>query len=154
MPRQRNAADLIRPVRRLAGHVESAEVRRFGRSILSTLFRQQVLVIETVGRRSGKRRRTTVAYRELDGRLVVIGGAGGQSRPPDWIANLRATPNVGVTRQRRTQRMHARVLDGEERQSAWDALLPDWPMIAKYQDRAGYPIPVVLLQPAGPDALD
>lgn len=154
MPRRRNVADLIRPVRRLAGNVESAEVRWFGRSILSTLFRQRVLVIETIGRRSGKRRRTTVAYRELDGQLVVVGGAGGQSRPPDWVANLRATPNVGVTRQRRSLRMHARILDGEERRSAWDTLLPDWPMIAKYQDRAGYPIPVVLLQPTGPDTLD
>src|SRR5690606_16106134 len=74
-----NLADLIRPVRRLAGRVESAEVRWFGHSILSILFRQRVLVLETMGRKTGARRRTVVAYREAGGQVVVVGGAGGQS---------------------------------------------------------------------------
>ena len=147
MARARNLADRIRPLRRVAAVAEVAQVRWFGTSVLSLLFRQRVLVLETTGRRSGKRRRTAVAYRELDGRLMVVGGAGGQNRPPDWVANLRAHPDVGVIRRRRPERRHAIVLAGDERQAAWDALLPEWPMIAKYQDRAGYPIPVIVLTP-------
>jgi deazaflavin-dependent oxidoreductase (nitroreductase family) len=140
-------ADRIRPLRRFAGRVESAQVRWFGSSVLSVVFRQPVLLLETTGRRSGRRRRTTVAYRELEGDLVVVGGAGGQTRAPDWIANLRADPAVFVTRRRRTSPMVARVLEGEERQATWDALAPTWPIITKYERRAGRPIPVVRLGP-------
>jgi deazaflavin-dependent oxidoreductase (nitroreductase family) len=135
----------MRPLRRLAGYVETAEVRLLGWSILSVLFRQRVLVLETRGRRSGKRRRTTVAYREVDGQLLVVGGAGGQTRPPDWVANLRADPRVAVTRRRRSVDMTAEVLEGSARQATWNRLAPDWPMIERYQARAGYPIPVVRL---------
>lgn len=142
---RRNIADRLRPLRRFAGYVESAEVRLFGRSVLSVVFRQRVLVLETTGRKSGKRRRTTIAYREVDGDVVVVGGAGGQTRPPDWVANLRANANVVVTRRRRSTPMIARVIEGGERQATWDRLEPDWPMMAKYQERAGYAIPVITL---------
>lgn len=135
----------MRPLRRFAGYVESAEGRLFGRTILSTLYRQEVLVLETTGRRTGKRRRTTLACREVEGDTVIVGGAGGQTRPPDWVANLRSNPHVIVTRGRRTVPMVARVLDGDERQATWDLLLPSWPIITKYQQRAGYPIPVIKL---------
>jgi deazaflavin-dependent oxidoreductase (nitroreductase family) len=143
----RNLADRMRPLRRLAGHVEATEVRLLGRSLLSVLFRQQVLALETTGRRSGKRRRTTVAYREQGSELVVVGGAGGQTCQPDWVVNLRADPDVTVSRRRRTADMTAHVLEGEERQRVWDELSPGWPMIAKYQERAGHPIPVITLTP-------
>lgn len=125
-----------------AGWYPDAEVRLLGWSVLSVLFRQRVLVLETIGRKSGRRRRTTVAYRDLAGEIVVVGGAGGQSRPPDWVANLAAHPAVGVTRQRRAYMASARLLAGAERASAWERLASEWPIISKYQERAGYPIPV------------
>lgn len=135
----------MRPLRRLSGPIESAQVRALGRSVLSVLFREQVLVLETTGRKSGRLRRTTLAYRELDGDVVVIGGAGGQTRPPDWVANLRANPKVRVSRHRQTAPMVARVLEGDERLAAWIRLLVDWPRIATYERRSGYPIPVIVL---------
>lgn len=147
--RKRNLADRLRAVRRLAGFVETAEVRLVGRSILSLLTRQRVLVLTTAGRRTGKRRRTTVAYREVDGGLVVVGGAAGQTRPPDWVANLRSDPAVEVTVDRETTPMIARVLDGDERAAMWLRLLDDWPFIARYEAQAGYEIVVVVLVPSG-----
>jgi deazaflavin-dependent oxidoreductase (nitroreductase family) len=145
MPRP-NLADRLRPLRRLAQPFEAAETRWFGRSVLSVLFRQPVLVLETRGRRSGRARRTTLAYREVDGVLVVVGGAGGQRRTPDWVANLRADPAVQVTRRWRTAPMVAEELLGDARQAMWDRLLPQLPMIATYERRAGHPIPVVTLR--------
>ena len=141
----RIVADRIRPLRRFVGRIEGLEVRWLGFSVLSVLFRQRVLVLETTGRRSGKRRRTTVAYRLLDGRPIVVGGAGGQSQRPDWVANLMADPDVVAIRNRRATPMTATVLDGAERQAAWDRLAPAWPIIAKYEARAGRPIPVIRL---------
>jgi deazaflavin-dependent oxidoreductase (nitroreductase family) len=134
----------------LVGRVETAEVRWFGRSIVSVVARQQVLVLTTTGRRSGKVRRTTVAYTEVGGQIVVVGGAAGQTRPPDWVANLAADPLVEVTIRRATAPMRAMVLVGDARRRVWDAVLPRWPFIANYEARAGYEIAVVVLEPVPP----
>lgn len=81
---RRNFMDRLRPVRRLLRGIEAAQVRRFGRSFLSTLFRTPALVLETLGRKSGRPRQTALAYHRLaEGDLVVVGGAGGQRRVPD-----------------------------------------------------------------------
>ena len=142
-----NVADLIRPVRRWAGRIEAWEVARFGRSGLSVLFRRPVLVLHTTGRRSGRERRTPLAYRELDGAYVVVGGAGGQTAVPDWVLNVRSEPAVRLTVDRRSCAAVATELHGVERQAMWDRLLPEMPVIAKYERRAGRPIPVLVLHP-------
>lgn len=142
-----NLADRLRPLRRWAGRVEAAEVARFGRSGLSVLFRRRVLVLHTTGRRSGRERRTPLAYQEVDGAYVVVGGAGGQTAVPDWVLNVRADPAVRLTVDRRSCDAVATELHGAERQAMWDRLLPEMPLIAKYERRAGRPIPVLVLRP-------
>jgi deazaflavin-dependent oxidoreductase (nitroreductase family) len=151
--RARNAFDRLRPVRRLVGPVEAAEARWFGRSLLSLVYRTPVLVLETTGRRTGRRRQVTLACCEIEGDLVVVGGAGGQSRLPDWVANLRADPKVTVTRRRRRTPMRARELHGDERAAMWRQLLPIWPQVTTYEERAGYEIAVVVLQTPPPPPL-
>jgi len=145
---QRSSADRLRPIRRLIGPIEAAETRWFGRSLLSLIFRRPVLILETRGRISGKRRRTVVAYHELDDSLAVVAGAGGETRVPDWVRNLRADPKVVVTRNRRAAPMRARELTGEERAAAWERLLPVFPQIDGYQRQAGYELAVFLLDAA------
>jgi deazaflavin-dependent oxidoreductase (nitroreductase family) len=146
--RRQSAVDRLRFVRRLMRGVEAAQVKRFGRSVLSLMFRTPVLVLATTGRRSGRRRETTLAYlREDDDRLLVVGGAGGQTRVPDWVANLRADPAVTVTVDRQRRPMRATELEGAERAIAWRRAVTEWPRIAKYESRAGRPVPVVRLAP-------
>lgn len=142
-----NWADRIRPLRRVAGPIESAQVRRFGRSALSVLLRAPVLVLESVGRRSGAVRSTTLAYRPVDGdSWLVVAGAGGQSRTADWVHNLRASPDVTVTVDRERVPVHAVELTGDERVASWAELQRAWPKIDAYERRAGYTIPVFRLE--------
>lgn len=143
---RKNAMDRVRFVRRLTRGVEAAQVKRLGASALSIVFRTQVLVLETTGRRSGNSRETTLAYLRLnDGDLLVVGGAGGQSHVPDWVANLRANPAVQVTVDRKRRPMTATELEGDARAAAWNLAVDEWPQIVKYESRAGRPIPVVCL---------
>lgn len=145
---ERNLVDRLRPVRRALRGVEAAQVRWFGRSLLSTLFRTPVLVLETVGRTSGERRQTALAYHRLgDGRFIVVGGAGGQRRIPDWVANVRSSSAVHVVVDRVGRPMTAVELDGDARARAWDEVRRVWPRIERYEQRAGRPIPVFLLEP-------
>lgn len=143
-----NLFDRLRFLRRVAGPVEVAIVRRFGRSPLSVAFRVPVLVLETTGRRTGARRRTTLAYqREADGSLLLVGGAGGQRRTPDWVANLRARPDVTITVARRRIETTATELTGDERAAAWDRVRAQQPRVAAYERRAGHRIPIFRVPP-------
>jgi deazaflavin-dependent oxidoreductase (nitroreductase family) len=122
--------------------VEAWEVRTFGASVLSLVFRTPVVVLETQGRRSGRRRRTTLAWMEVDGRLLVVGGAAGQHRVPDWVANVRADPKVAVMRRRRRSDATMRELADGERATVWPAIVARWPRVARYEHRAGRAVPV------------
>lgn len=134
----------------MAGPIESAQVRRFGCSVLSVLFRTPVLVLDTTVRRSGATRSTTPAYHRLDdGSLLIAGGAGGQSRVADWVLNLRANPKATVTVDRMRTPVCAFELEGRDRELGWRALRQVWPRIDGYQRRAGRTIPVFRLNPPG-----
>jgi deazaflavin-dependent oxidoreductase (nitroreductase family) len=139
---------MMRWLRRWVGRIEVAEVRRFGRSGIGLFARTPVLELRTVGRRTGRARSTPVAYHEdRDGTLFVVGGAGGQQRIPDWVANLRAHPDAQVLVRREVRPVTAVELSGDERAAVWPALVAVWPRIATYERRAGRPVPVFRLVP-------
>jgi deazaflavin-dependent oxidoreductase (nitroreductase family) len=146
----RNLVDLLRPVRRLLARTETAQVRRFGCSVLSTAYRADVLVLHTKGRRSGAERATTLAYTHWGDDLVVVGGAGGQRRLPDWVANLRVEPTAAVTSGGGRRDVRAVELTGEARAALWPDLVRIWPRIERYEQRAGRPIPVFKLASVSP----
>ena len=84
-----NWADRLRWWRRIQARFESAQLRTMGWSSTSLLWRLPVLVLVTQGRRTGKRRQTPLTYvRDHTGGLLIAGGAVGQTRTPDWVANL------------------------------------------------------------------
>lgn len=93
-------------------------------------------------------RTTTLAYdHDEEGSLLVVGGAGGQVRIPDWVANLRAHPRAAVTVDRHRFEVTAHELEGEERRKVWQRLIAVWPQIEAYERRAARPIPVFRLSP-------
>lgn len=141
-------ARIVTSLRRLVNRLEVAQVKRFGRSVLSVAFRTPVLVLTTTGRVSGRKRDTTLAYLPVaDGSLLVVGGAAGQKRVPDWVANLRAGGAVEVTVDRSTRTVRAVELEGSEREAAWEVAVARWPRVRRYEARAGRPVPVVRLDP-------
>ncbi len=141
-----NVYDRVQPLRRLAQPLEVAQIRQWGRSLFSVVFRTPVLLLHTTGRHSGQERTTALAFHEQpDGSLVVVGGANGQTRMPDWVINLRAHPDVAVTVRRQRHLVHAEELVGEQRDRRWPALAEQWPRIEVYERRAGRPVPVFRL---------
>jgi deazaflavin-dependent oxidoreductase (nitroreductase family) len=145
---RRNLYDRLRPLRRLVRPIEAAQVRRLGKSLLSIAFRTPVLVLHSTGRRSGIIRRTTLAFHRLDDEsLVVVGGAGGQARTPDWVANLRANSDATISVDRKVLKVRAHELSGAKREDMWRELRKVWPQIDTYQKRAGREVPVFRLVP-------
>lgn len=141
-----NVFDRVQPLRRLAQPLEVAQIRRFGRSLFSVLFRTPVLLLHTTGRCSGLERTTALAFHEdAVGALVVVGGANGQTRIPDWVRNLQADPEAAVTNRRQRHVVLAEELVGGERARLWPDLVARWPRIEVYERRAGRPVPVFRL---------
>ena len=136
-----------RPLLRLSSVIEAAQVRRFGRSALAAAYGVDVLVLHTTGRRSGIGRDTVLSYVEIDGSLLVVGGAGGQSQVPDWVHNARSDPRAAVTVDRHRFQVRMVELDGDERSRVWAELAEVWPRIERYERRAGRLVPVFRLTP-------
>jgi deazaflavin-dependent oxidoreductase (nitroreductase family) len=107
-----------------------------------------VVMLTTVGRRTGTPRSTCVrALRRPDGYLVW-GTGSGSPRDPDWFQNLRAAGATDLQVRQELMRASARELHGSERDQVWnDVILARLPGVAKYGRKAGRTIPVALLTP-------
>ena len=101
-------------------------------------------------RKTRKRRTTPLVYLRDSDDLVLIASNGGHDWHPAWYFNLRADPAAEVQIRRRTQRVTARPADAGERERLWPRMVALYAGYAKYQAKTGRPIPLVVLQGAGP----
>lgn len=106
-----------------------------------------VLLLTTIGRKSGKERTTPVLYLEDGSNLVVVASQGGMDRHPLWYLNLRANPEVSVqVGEQRSERL-AHVASEQERLRLWPQLVAMYPDFDSYQSWTEREIPVVVLAP-------
>jgi deazaflavin-dependent oxidoreductase (nitroreductase family) len=95
------------------------------------------LVLTSTGARSGLPRSTPLACMpEEEGRgWLLVGSNFGRPGHPAWSANLLAHPDAEVSWKGRDIPVTARLLAGEERAAAWQAVVAFWPPYATYQAR-------------------
>ena len=108
-----------------------------------------LLLLHTVGARSGEERVNPVMYQDLgDGSLAVFASKAGAPTNPDWFHNLVANPAVTaeIGSERRSYR--ARTAEGPERERIWTKQKADYPGFADYERNTEREIPVVVLDPA------
>ena len=106
-----------------------------------------VLSIETTGARTGRRHPVTLLAIPHGTGYVLIATALGSRHNPAWYHNLLAHPTVNVTVDRVNSAFQARVTAGDERQACWAQAIAVYPGYVAYLQRAGRPIPVLLLTP-------
>jgi deazaflavin-dependent oxidoreductase (nitroreductase family) len=108
------------------------------------------LVLEHVGRRSGRRFRTPLAYvraPELGGAYVLAATNFGQAHHPAWSHNLKAATQACVVVKGERVHTSVRLATPEEKALVWPRLLEVWPGFADYDARSGREIRVFLLTP-------
>ena len=113
-------------------------------------FRKPVptLLLEHVGRKSGRRFTTPLLYLEDGPDLVVVASQGGLPKNPQWFANLVAHPDTRVhLRKERGRPVRARVATASERADLWPRLVDLYADFAKYAAWTDREIPVVVLEP-------
>jgi deazaflavin-dependent oxidoreductase (nitroreductase family) len=117
----------------------------------STAVGQQVLVVETIGARTGAARRIPLVYVTDGDDIVLIASKGGAPKNPAWYHNLKANPEVQVWARDRTGRYRAREASGDERERLWDKAVDYYAGYETYQRRTGgRQIPVMVLTPISP----
>lgn len=111
---------------------------------------QPVLLLHTIGARSGQRRTTPLLYTLYNGCYLVVASKGGASHHPAWYHNLRAHPDaVAVEVRGRRISVRPRVAAGTERAELWRVVNDNYRGYDVYQQRAGgRTIPVVVLVPS------
>jgi deazaflavin-dependent oxidoreductase (nitroreductase family) len=106
-----------------------------------------LLLLHTVGARSGRPRVHPMMYRQLDGGYAVFGSKAGAPAHPAWYHNLLAHPQVRAEIGTETVDLVARVATGSERDRIWSAQKADYPGFADYERKTSREIPVVVLEP-------
>jgi deazaflavin-dependent oxidoreductase (nitroreductase family) len=106
-----------------------------------------MLLLHTIGAKSGRERVNPLAYQALDNGYAVFASKGGAPTNPDWFHNLLANPQVQAEIGTQTVQLTARVADGEVRERIWAAQKSARPGFADYERKTTRQIPVVILEP-------
>lgn len=121
--------------------------RASGGRLGSTLMGKPMLLLENLGRRSGELRQTPLLClpQPAQRRWIVVASNAGDPRMPAWWHNLKAQPQTWIQFGPARVAVRAREAGAGERAALWaelDALYPDY---ARYRERAGREIPIVVL---------
>jgi deazaflavin-dependent oxidoreductase (nitroreductase family) len=121
--------------------------RLTGGKVLGKMGSTDVLLLDTVGRKSGKQRTTPVMFFRDDGAYVITASAGGAPSNPGWYYNLRAHPQTTI----QVMDQHINVTASEagpgERERLWAKLVSLNPQFKSYETKTTRKIPMLLLKP-------
>jgi deazaflavin-dependent oxidoreductase (nitroreductase family) len=139
--------DIGRALQRFFMDVHIFFYRRTGGGIGGNLAGRSMLLLTTIGRKSGQERITPIFYFSDRDRFVLIASNGGAPQHPQWWRNLQAHPQARVQVGRRIVAVTAQHAVGEERQRLWSLITTRYPEFATYQKRTTRDILVVILTP-------
>jgi deazaflavin-dependent oxidoreductase (nitroreductase family) len=106
-----------------------------------------VIVLTSVGAKTGKLRKIALMRVERGGVYAVVASLGGSAHNPNWYHNLKKNPHVEL-QDRATRRDYtAREVSGDEKAVWWERAVNAWPDYARYQRKTKRQIPVFVLEP-------
>lgn len=106
-----------------------------------------IIVLTTVGARTGALRKTALMRVEHDGRYAVVASKGGAPTEPKWASNMRKNPHVELQDGAVKRDYTARETAGAERDAWWARAVEAWPDYAEYQKKTDRVIAVFVLEP-------
>jgi len=106
-----------------------------------------VVLLTTIGAKSGKLRKTPLMRVEHDGEYAVVASLGGAPKNPVWYYNIVANPNVELQDGTASDDYQAREVFGDEKAIWWQRAVAAYPDYADYQRKTDRAIPVFVLTP-------
>ena len=106
-----------------------------------------VLLLTTIGRKTGKKRITPLGYLEHDGSYVITATNAGFDTHPAWFHNLRSHPQVALQIGNKQLTAIAELANPTLRQQLWANFVERAPGYRAYEKRTTREIPIALLRP-------
>jgi deazaflavin-dependent oxidoreductase (nitroreductase family) len=113
----------------------------------NTLRGVPIIVLTSVGAKTGALRKTALMRVEHDGSYLVVASKGGHPTAPSWYGNVRQNPHVELQDGPVKRDYLARELSGDERAEWWARAVEVWPDYDVYQTKTDRLIAIFLLEP-------
>jgi deazaflavin-dependent oxidoreductase (nitroreductase family) len=123
-----------------------AEFRANGGKVGGPFEGAPVLLLTSVGAKSGERRTTPVVYLPDGERMVIFASKAGAPTNPGWYHNLVANPRASVEVGLDTVEVEAKVTSGEERDQLFARQEAIMPQFTEYRQKTTRQIPVIALE--------
>ena len=133
----------IRIVSRIHGYIYRISNGRAGRRLGTVKF----LLLTTIGRRSGKKRRVPLTAISFGEKYILVASKGGSPKHPFWHRNLKANPTVEIQDQMEVHSMVVReVTNPVEKKRLWNIAVEAYPPYQEYQEKTDRVIPVFIAE--------
>lgn len=108
-----------------------------------------VVLLTTVGAKTGKLRKTPLMRVEHEGQYAIVASLGGAPKNPVWYYNVVKNSRVELQDGTVTGDYDAREVFGDEKATWWERAVAAYPPYAEYQEKTDRQIPVFVLTPVG-----
>lgn len=109
-----------------------------------------MLLLEYIGRKSGKMMITPLIYGDIGGEVVIVASKGGADHHPAWYLNVKDRKELSFQIATQAYRATWREPHGAERSKVWDFMVSVFPPFEKYQASTAREIPLVMMSATGP----
>lgn len=125
------------------------DIREHGRPTSGPMEGRPVMILHTIGAKTGAERETPVTYTRDGNRYVIAASKGGAPTNPAWYHNLVAHPATTIETDRETVKVRASEVTGPERERLWEQHAAERPEFRDYPNRTDRVIPVLTLERLG-----
>jgi deazaflavin-dependent oxidoreductase (nitroreductase family) len=119
--------------------------RLTGGGLGSKMAGQNVLLLHTMGRKSGKAYTIPTNYYPDGDSYVIVASNWGKPSHPGWYFNLIAQGSATIQIKNRSLHVKARQAEGEEYDRLWKVVTGQNAYYVRYQEQAGRKIPLMIL---------
>ncbi len=112
----------------------------------SRLGTQLILILHTIGRKSGQERATPIAYFDYEGKYLIVASNWGRDQQADWYLNLKKTPHAKLEIKGRLVSVTAREAQNEEYHRLWKFVTERHPPYLDYQKMTIRHIPIMVFE--------
>jgi deazaflavin-dependent oxidoreductase (nitroreductase family) len=126
---------------------DANKVLESGSTVGAEMKGMPIILLTTVGAKTGKIRKTPLMRVEHDGQYAIVASLGGAPKHPVWYHNVKAHPRVELQDGSVTKDYEAREVVGDEKAAWWERAVEAFPDYAEYQTKTDREIPVFVLTP-------
>jgi deazaflavin-dependent oxidoreductase (nitroreductase family) len=143
---EKNRSGPARLAWKLGSGAHAGVYRATGGKLFGRMGKSPIMLLNTVGRKTGRKRTSPLLY-VMDGEdFVIIASKGGAPTHPAWYLNLKANPDATVEVGDREVRVRAEEVDSEEKVRLWQKMIEMYPTYDDYKTKTEREIPLLVLR--------